>query len=247
MKQTRRRASFLVVKMPKFKGTIAILGGMGPEASARLLSLVVEKAAKEFGAKNGDDFPEIIVDSIPISDFISNKTNLNSALRILKTRVEKLENLNPSCFSLACNTAHLLFGDLQMVTSVPFISIIEEVAREIKHEGLKTVGLLATPVTIKSGLFKETLSKRKIRLIVPTSKQQEILEEIIRGVIAQKISQLDKLNLLSIADSLKARGAKGIILGCTELPLVFPKKDFSLPVFDSLEVLATALLKKSLG
>ncbi|MDP2632545.1 MAG: hypothetical protein Q8P25_02380, partial [Candidatus Curtissbacteria bacterium] len=87
--------------MKRDKGVIAILGGMGPEASARLLSLVVEKAAKEFGAKNGDDFPEIIVDSIPIADFISDKTNLDSALRILKTRVEKLENLNPSCFSLA--------------------------------------------------------------------------------------------------------------------------------------------------
>ncbi|MDP2632805.1 MAG: amino acid racemase, partial [Candidatus Curtissbacteria bacterium] len=191
------------------------------------------------------DFPEIIVDSIPIADFISDKTNLDSALRILKTRVEKLENLNPSCFSLACNTAHLLFGDLQMVTSVPFISIIEEVASEINREGLKTVGLLGTPVTIKSRLFEEALNKRKIRLIVPTVEQQKMLEGIIRGVIAQKVGQQDKLNLLAMADSLKLRGAKGIILGCTELPLVFPKKDFSVPVFDSLEVLARALLKKS--
>lgn len=233
--------------MKREKGVIAILGGMGPEASARLLSLVVEKAAKEFGAKNGDDFPEIIVDSIPVSDFISNKTNLDSALRMLKIRVKKLENLNPSCFSLACNTAHLLFDDLQMATSVPFVSIIEEVASKIDCGGLKTVGLLATPVTIKSRLFEEALNKRKIRLIVPTVEQQKMLEGIIRGVIAQKVGQQDKLNLLAMADSLKLRGAKGIILGCTELPLVFPKKDFSLPVFDSLEVLARALLKKSLG
>lgn len=71
----------------------------------------------------------------------------------------------------------------------------------------------------------------------------KILEQIIRNVIAGKNTRLDNLELIKIAKSLVNRGAEGIILGCTELPLIFPKK-FEIPVFDSLEILARALLKR---
>lgn len=72
--------------------------------------------------------------------------------------------------------------------------------------------------------------------------QQGTLEEIIRKVIAGKIKRSDKVELVKIAKSLKKRGARGIILGCTEFPLVFPKR-FDIPVFNSLEILARALLR----
>lgn len=69
------------------------------------------------------------------------------------------------------------------------------------------------------------------------------MEAIIRKVIAGKVQKSDKLKLVEIANSLKEKGAEGIILGCTELPLIFPKR-FDIPVFDSLEILARALLQK---
>lgn len=70
-----------------------------------------------------------------------------------------------------------------------------------------------------------------------------MLEAIIRKVIAGKITKQDRLKLVEIARSLKDKGAQGLILGCTELPLIFPKR-FDIPVFDSLEILARALLKR---
>ena len=70
-----------------------------------------------------------------------------------------------------------------------------------------------------------------------------VLESIIRKVIAGEVKKQDKLKLIEIATSLKQRGAEAIILGCTELPLIFPKR-FDIPVFDSLEILARTLLKK---
>lgn len=69
-----------------------------------------------------------------------------------------------------------------------------------------------------------------------------ILEQIIRNVIAGKNTRQDRLDLVNIAKSLQQKGAEGIILGCTELPLIFPKR-FEIPVFDSLKILARALLK----
>lgn len=82
-----------------------------------------------------------------------------------------------------------------------------------------------------------------IQLIKPSIKEQEILEEVIRKVISGKATKKDKLKLIEIAKSLKEKGAEGIILGCTELPLIFPKR-FEIPIFNSLEILARALLKK---
>ncbi|MDO8570344.1 MAG: aspartate/glutamate racemase family protein [Candidatus Daviesbacteria bacterium] len=83
---------------------------------------------------------------------------------------------------------------------------------------------------------------RKGEFIKPSKAQFNTLEVIIRKVIAGEIRRQDKLKLVEIARSLKDRGAEGIILGCTELPLIFPKR-FEIPVFDSLEILARALLK----
>ncbi|MBI2196069.1 aspartate/glutamate racemase family protein [Candidatus Daviesbacteria bacterium] len=80
-------------------------------------------------------------------------------------------------------------------------------------------------------------------MIKPSIKNQQILEEIIRRVISGETGKQDKLKLVEMAQSLKKKGAQGIILGCTELPLIFPKR-FDIPVFDCLEILARALLER---
>ena len=231
--------------MKQTKQVIGILGGMGPQASAHLVDLLIDASIKN-GVKNDSDFPEIILDSVPVSNFISDSKNLNQALKILKRRVKLLNNMNVSKLAIACNTAHILLEDLQSVSRVPFVSIIEEVVNVVRDKKIKKVGLLATPSTIRFGLFENALNKFNIKVVLPTSKERKICEGIIRNVIAGKKSKLDTLQIKLIANSLRKLGAQGIILGCTELPLIFPKK-FSIPVFDSLDILAKALLRKHPG
>jgi len=229
--------------MKNNKKAIVILGGMEPQASAHLVQILIDKSIKDFNAKNGDEFPEIILDSIPIPDFISDPASIPQALKLLKERVKILSKLKISSFALACNTAHVLFNKLQLTTEVPFISMIDETVDQVDAKGMVRVGLLASPSSIKFGIFQKALGNRNIEVIIPTEKEQFIVETIIRKVIRGKISELDQLKLISIADSLKKRGAQGIILGCTELPLVFPKR-FTIPIFNSLEILANAALLK---
>ena len=216
---------------------------MGPQASAKLLEVLIGMCSKDFGTKNDGDFPEIVLNSVSVPDFISNKDNLRTVFRILKKRVELLEKFNPLCFGIACNTAHLLLKDLQANTNVPFVSIVDEVTKKIAKANIKKVGLLASPTTIKSGLYQDKLSEVNIELIIPSKTQVLIVENVIRNVLAGKLNKTDKQKIISVARSLTQKGAEGIILGCTELPLIFPK-DFSLPVFDSIEILARALLNK---
>jgi aspartate racemase len=222
---------------------IGILGGMGPEASVYMYKLLIEKAISDFGAKNNDDFPEILLHSIPVPDFISSNEEKGKALVMLQERVKLLNQMNLSCLAIACNTAHLLFGDLQKISTTPFISMIEEVARTVKKDKINMVGILGTPSTIRSGLYQSALSKYAIKSIVPKKEQLPLLGGVIRKVIAGTASKEDGLLLIRVANDLKRQGVEGIILGCTELPLVFPRK-YSLPIYNSVEILASSLLKK---
>ncbi|MDP3726951.1 MAG: amino acid racemase [bacterium] len=220
-----------------------MIGGMGPQASAKLLEVLIEVCAKDFGAKSDSDFPEIILNSVPVPNFITDKKNIKTVLGILKSRVKKIENFNPSCFGIACNTAHVLLKDLQTNTAVPFVSIIDEVAKKVAEAQIGKVGLLATPVTIDSGLYQKALAKKNISAVIPSNRDRKIVESIIWNVLAGRANDIDGKRLVLIAETLVKRGAQGIILGCTELPLVFPK-DASLLIFDSIDILARALLQR---
>lgn len=229
--------------MMKNKKVICVLGGIGPQASLYMCKLLIEMSVKFFGVRNNADFPEIILDSIPIPGFIANDAEKKIALKMLKQRVIQLTNCNVSYFGIACNTAHVLLDRLQSVSASPFVSMIDEVTRQIEKDNLRKIGLLAPPSTVKYGLYQEALKRIGVDTIIPTEQEQSFFENIVNNVLEEKILLKDQKQLVLIANSLKRRGAEGIILGCTELPLVFPKR-YSLPVYNPVEILAMALLKK---
>ncbi len=222
---------------------IGILGGMGPEASVYMYKLMIELSIKHFGACDNSDFPRIVLDSLPVPDFISNEDNKSKALIMLKESVKQFNRSDILCLAIACNTAHILIDDLRKTSKAPFVSMIDEVSFLASKDNKEILGILGTPSTIKSGLYQAALEKYKIQSVVPDSKDLNILEGIIRNVLRGEISKSDSKKLLIVANSLRKKGARGIILGCTELPLVFPPK-YSLPVYNSVEILSMALLRK---
>jgi len=221
---------------------IAILGGMGPDASCRLYQLMIELARSEFSAVENHQYPEIVIDSVPVPEFFSNTQKVEEATFMLKDRVRKLNYLQPGCFGLACNTAHIVLADLEQEASVPFVSIPNETAKEVKKRGYAKVGLLASPTTIFSGVYQTEFLDKNIEVILPENGYIEELGEIIGQVVSGEFRK-PKARLLRIADSLKKKKVEALILGCTELPLVFPK-NYSLPVLNTLEILGRALLTR---
>jgi|SRR3989344_32630 len=224
------------------KQPIAIIGGMGPEASVYLYNVLIKQSIDSYGAVNNDDFPEIVLYSVPVPDFISSNERRNEAFDILKEKVESLNSLNPLCIAIACNTAHVLINDLQNLSHVPFVSMIDEIVEAVLKDKINKVGLLGTPSTLRSGMYQNAFRKVDIETILPENSEIDLIENIVRKVIAGTTDEKDKENLEKIANVLKKKGVKGIILGCTELPLVFPS-EYSVSIYNSVDILSRALLR----
>jgi len=229
--------------MIKNKRTIGIIGGMGPFASARLLGLVLNIAKNKFGAISGEDFPEIVLLSLPVREFLEDKSLAKEAEIFLLNRVKKLENLDVTCFGIACNTAHIFVPKIRSSTKIELISIIEETVKNLVERRVRKVGLLASPVTISSRLYQIELEKEGIEVLLPGDGEIKTLGRIIGDLISNRKVSKNRALLEKIAQKQKQKGAEVIVLGCTELPLAFPKK-VGLPVIDTIEVMANSMLER---
>lgn len=229
-------------KLTKIK-PIVVLGGMGPQASCYMLRILIDLATSKFGATEGHTFPHIIMESIPVPVFFSSEKNKKLGLKILKDEITELNKRDILCLSMACNTAHMLLPELKILAKAPFVSMITESVKLIRKKGIKTIGLLASPMTVKSRLYQNECLRQGIKIILPKQKQLQNIGVTIGKIMAGKIAAVEKNIVTKIADKLILKGAEGILLGCTELPLIFPER-YKKPIFNSVEILSIALLKK---
>lgn len=220
---------------------IGILGGMGPQASSRLYELLIEGTKDFVPSAVDDDFPAIVLLNVPVPNFISNTKNLAITRAMLIKSTKILEDSGCTINGIACNTAHVLLPDLQASTAVPFLSIPELVANKIQAAGFERVGLLATPTTLKSSIYEDALSGQA-KLIRSNLRTANKTEEFIYKQLNSDISETDQKEFRSIVQEfISAGNLDAVILGCTELPLVFgrPRDE---RVIDTLQVLSDGLL-----
>ena len=130
---------------------------------------------------------------------------------------------------------HLMFNDVQNAVAVPVLHIADAAAYEIKKTDIKTVGLLGTIFTMEMDFYKGRLSDQfGINVIVPELNDRKIVNQIIyQELILGKIEHKSQLEFIRIMESLVIKGAEGIILGCTEIPLLVGPDNINVPVFDT--------------
>jgi aspartate racemase len=228
----------------KSKRPIVILGGMGPQASSTLYRLLIDEASSGYGVEHNEDYPHIIVQSLAVPDFISDRSRQSEAIEQMRQGVALARKSDPIAVGMACNTAHLFVDEIEIADGLPFVSLIEVVADAVNAKGIKKVGLMASPTTIATSLYENALNQRGIDVIVPSESEQRRTEEVIRAVIAGKSGPSEAAVLTKISRRLTEEGAEGVILGCTELPLAFDHSVAKFPVFDCLDLLADKLLSR---
>ncbi|MEO8105330.1 MAG: amino acid racemase [Candidatus Saccharibacteria bacterium] len=195
---------------------ILIIGGMGPQASIELHRRIIAAAADQ-GAVNGDDFPEIIHASLPIRDFI-NAEELAPAAATINRALERFWNGGSQRVVMACNTAHILIPRLNFHAGQQLVSLTDETTNWIVAHQFQRIGLLASPTTLRSGLYARQLSTAGVQLILPAAHEVTELESIIRATIGGQAGQTVRLRVL--VERLRAAGCERVLLGCTELSVV---------------------------
>jgi aspartate racemase len=219
---------------------IGIIDGMGVFAGARFFQLLLEKISAENLA-----FPEIVLNAIAIDDFIADPKKVAPAKKIISERIKFFNQQNISMIVMACNTAHIMHSDLLKISKCPFPSIIDLVVTDIKKREINRIGVLASPTTLRTKLYEDKLIIEGLKPVIPNVNFQNLLENVIREVLNNKLTDIDVNNLnISTRDFIENNQLDGIILGCTELPLAFQKPKFEdVKIFDSLDILADAVVE----
>jgi aspartate racemase len=160
----------------------------------------------------------------------------------------RLEHAGAKCIVLCANTAHIVADSVQASVAVPLLHIADATAEAVAAAGLSRVGLLGTRPTMEHTFFSSRLAKRGIATLVPDEAERayihaSILGELGRGVFTPET----RARYLAIGDRLAGRGAQGIILGCTEIPMLLTGTACPWPTIDTMEHHVRAAVAFALG
>ncbi|MFA6455599.1 MAG: aspartate/glutamate racemase family protein [Bacteroidota bacterium] len=161
---------------------------------------------------------------------------------------KKLEMAGADCVLFCANTAHLTANSVRGEISIPLIHIGEATVKEALRRGItKKIGLLGTRFTMEMDFIKEKFTEKNIEVLIPDVHDREFIHRSIFDELGKNIF-LDstKQRYQSIIQSLIAQGAEGIILGCTEIPLLLNQNDAPVPIFDTTLIHAAAAVEFAL-
>ena len=147
------------------KQRIIIIGGMGPQASLELHRRMIRQALAN-GAKDGTDFPHIVHLSLPVPDFIANESRRNEALEIIINELKNISASMDDVIIIACNTAHLLQPDIERQLNIRITSMVDAAIDYVSRHH-KTIRLLASPTTIRTGLYDKPLKAAGVTVLTP--------------------------------------------------------------------------------
>jgi aspartate racemase len=226
--------------------TIGMIGGTTWVSTVEYYRLLNQRVNQALGHPH---YARCILYSFDYADIheINSTRDWGTLLSMTTDISKKLIAAGADCILLCANTLHLVADDLQKNISAPIIHIAEATAGAIAQQGLSAVGLLGTKFTMEMDFFKKKLLDRNITPVIPSDAEREFIHASIFEELGKEIF-LDKTKrrYLTIIDELAARGAQGIILGCTEIPLLIKPADCRLPLFDTVSVHVDAAIRFAL-
>jgi aspartate racemase len=227
--------------------TIGLVGGTGWVSTLDYYRYFNELV---FKTTNGNSTAEVLINSVnyPAIGKLTAEGNWDAIIKIISNAAQVLEQAGAKCILLGANTMHYIAPQVQESINIPLIHIAEETGKVINKAGLKKVALLGTKYTMQLPFFINKLATQNIEAIVPSNTDIEIINEFIYKELSLGIIRGNaKEQYIAIMQKLKAEGAQGIILGCTEIPLLIKPNDFDLPLFDTTFIHASAAVDFSLS
>lgn len=228
--------------------TIGLLGGITCESSLVYYKLVNEMTRARLGGHHAARSVMVSVDFAEIQP-LTETGDWAGVLAILLRAAKGVERGGADLLLLCANTAHKLAAEIEREIGIPIIHIVDVTAREINKAGFKKVGLLGTRFTMEEEFFSGRLrDKFGVEALTPGKEDRErvhriIIDELALGIINPASREI----IWRIIGDLAERGAQGIVLGCTEIPLLVTQNQGDIPLFDTTQIHARAAVEYALG
>lgn len=217
---------------------VGIVGGMGPESTIDYYQSIISKFQEKAGSK--EELPELFINSINMYKMFNLLMNgkTKALINYLAEAVHTLEKVGSDFVVMSANTPHIVFEEVQQEVQLPMISIVEETYINAQEMGLEKIGLIGTKFTMENDFFKKPFLSHNKEIVVPNQSEQQyihrkIVEELENGIVNNET----KMEFLNIIDQMMNRdNIQGVILGCTELPMLIQNEDLTIHLLNTTEI-----------
>lgn len=227
--------------------TIGLIGGMSWESSLEYYRIINETVKEKLGGLHS---AKIIMYSVDFDEVekLQHQARWEEATEFMIDAAQRIEKAGADFVVICTNTMHKMAEEVQESIKIPLLHIVDVTAEKIKAQKLNKVGLLGTRFTMEEDFYKgRLLKKHGLEVIIPDEEERGIIHNILYDELCLgEIKKISKDKFKKIIENLAVRGAQGIILGCTEIPLLVDQKDYDIPLFDTTTIHAKSAVEYAL-
>ena len=228
--------------------TIGIIGGLAWQSSAELYKIINELVNKKLGGQHSCKCVMYSVDLDPVL-VLRDEGNWNELANIIEDAIKRVESAGADFTVIVSNTMHKTVDAIKDKVSKPILHIADVTAQAILDRGFKTVGLMGTKFTLTEDFYKAKMERDYgIKILVPDEEDIAFIHHVIYEELDFSIFSPDSAKrFVDIIEKMGKQGAEGVILGCTEIPLLVKQEYTNIPLFDTTTLLAEAAVKEALS
>lgn len=225
-----------------------MIGGLSWVSTAAYYQRLNEIAQMQFG---GVTSAHIILESVNREryvDYVIRQKNEDAACEMILSAARAIEAGGAEFIVISCNDVHRFVPQVAPQLSIPFLHIAEVTAQAIERQGLKKVALLGVMKTMEGNFYQSILSDHDIETLVPEPDERDYVhDKIMDEMVANIFTDETKSGYLDIIKILHQRGAEGVILGCTEIPLLLNANEIPIPSFSTTELHCQATIDRAIA
>lgn len=226
---------------------IGLIGGMSWESSAEYYKILNETVKEILGGLHSAKCIMYSVDFEEIEQ-LQHAGKWEEATTYMIDAAQRVEKAGADFVLICTNTMHKMADDVQSAIGIPLLHIADATAEKINEEGLNTVGLLGTKFTMEEDFYKGRLKEKfGLVVVIPEEDERTTVHDIIYNELCLgEIRESSREKMKKSIEHLVSKGAEGVILGCTEIPLLVKQKDAAVPLFDTTLIHAQAAVDRAL-
>lgn len=227
--------------------TIGLIGGMSWESSLEYYRIINETVKEKLGGFHSAKCLMYSVDFEEVEK-LQRQGKWDEATDLMIDAAQRVKKGGADFVVICTNTMHKMAEEVQSSINIPLLHLADVTAERIKAQGLKKVGLLGTKFTMEEDFYKGRLIKKHgLEVMIPDDEEREVINNILYNELCMgEIKKISKDKFKKIIDNLVLKGAEGIILGCTEIPLLIDKEDYEIPLFDTTRIHAEEAVEYAL-